>query len=64
MALTEARKRANKKWDAENMQIVACKVKKSTASDFKELAKANGTTPNELLRNFIQDYIKEKAAED
>jgi len=64
MPLSDARKKANKKWDSENMQIVACKIRKDTAAKFKEVSKSNGTTPNELLRNFIQEYIQEKAAED
>lgn len=62
MALSEARKKANQKWDAANMKIVACKIKREDADKFAEIAKSNGTTPNELIRNFIAEYIK--AAED
>ena len=29
--VTEARKRANAKWDKENMVVLACKVKRETA---------------------------------
>ena len=33
--VTEARKRANAKWDKENMVVLACKVKRETAEQFK-----------------------------
>lgn len=55
---TDAQKRARNNWDAENMSIVSCKVKREVAEAFKEAARANGTTPNALIRECISEYIK------
>ena len=57
MPVSRAKRTANNKWDAENMKIVACKVKKEDAEAFKAYAEDNGTTPNALLRGYIYDCI-------
>lgn len=61
MAVSEAHKRANAKWDKENLTIVAAKLRKEKAALFKEIAYRNNTTPNELLRSFINKYIEENS---
>lgn len=61
---TDAQKRARNKWDAENMAIVACRMRRDLAEAFKTAAKADGTTPNELIRGWISEYMqKSKPAE-
>ena len=60
---TEAQKLARNKWDAENMAVIPCKLRRSIADQFKAAAKANGTTPNELIRNWIADYLDAPAEE-
>lgn len=55
---TEAQKRARNSWDAENMAVIPCKLRRDIAEEFKAVAKANGTTPNELIRNWIDGYIR------
>lgn len=61
---TDAQKRARNKWDAENMAIVACRMRRDLAEEFKAAAKADGTTPNELIRGWISEYMqKSKPAE-
>lgn len=55
---TEAQKRARDKWDAENMSVISCKLKREIAESFKAAAKANGTTPNELFRGWIAGYLE------
>lgn len=57
MAVSRAKRTANNKWDAENMKLVACKVKKEDAEAFKDYADANDTTPNALLRGYIYTCI-------
>lgn len=59
MAITEAQKRTRNKWDAANMAIIACKLKREIAEKFKATAKANGTTPNELIRKWIDAYMRQ-----
>lgn len=57
MSLSESRRRANDKWDKENMATLACKVKKAEAERFKEKAKAEKETANAVLARFVRAYI-------
>lgn len=54
---TDTQRRARNKWDAENMSVISCKIKREIADDFKATARANGTTPNELIRGWISNYL-------
>lgn len=60
--MDEARKRANKKWDKENMTVIGCKVTKEKAQAFKNACAALGLVPNQILKKTIEDTIK-KAGE-
>ena len=53
--VTEARKRANAKWDKENMTILGCRVKKDYAARFRAACVAAGTTPNAVLKQAADD---------
>lgn len=55
---SEAQKRARDKWDATNMTLVSCKMRRDLADDFKSVAKANGTTPSALIRGWIDAYMQ------
>lgn len=57
--VTEARKRANAKWDKENMTILGCKVKKEYAAKFRAVCAAQGTTPNAVLKQAADDFMRE-----
>lgn len=57
MALTEAKKKANAKWDKEHMTSITCKMRKERAELFKKLAAQNGTTASALIRQCVDDYI-------
>ena len=43
----------------ENMSVISCKLKREVAETFKATAKANGTTPNELIRKWIDAYVRQ-----
>lgn len=60
--VTEARKRANAKWDKENMVVLACKVKRETAEKFKAACAAQGTTSNAVLQQAVKTYLDEHPA--
>lgn len=62
--ISRAKRTANNKWDAENMKLVACKVKKEDAEAFKAYAECNNTTPNALLRNYIYVCIGKEENHD
>lgn len=54
---SDSQRRATAKWQAENMTNVAARVRREVAEEFKAAAKEDGTTPNELLRGWIGEYI-------
>lgn len=56
---TEAQKKSRNKWDAENMTVLGCKVRKSIADDFKAACKAVGTSPNEIFRHALEDFMRD-----
>lgn len=60
MALTEARKRANKKWDAANMQNLSVKVRRDYADRIREAAAAAGTTPAAIMRKALDEFMEDK----
>ena len=61
MALSESRKKANAKWDKENMITLGCRVKREEAAAFKEYAKEQGKTANTVLKEYVYECIdKEK----
>ena len=60
--VTEARKRANAKLDKENMTILGCKVKKEYAAKFRAACAAQGTTPNAVLKQAADDFMREHPA--
>lgn len=55
---SESQKRARDKWDATNMTLVSCKMRRDLADEFKSAAKANGTTPSALIRGWIDGYMQ------
>lgn len=57
--ITEAKKRGNQKWDAENMKTVAACIRRETAEEFARLCRANGDTMHSVLKKAIEDYISE-----
>lgn len=57
--VSESKRRANIKWDKENMATLGCRVKRDEADAFKEYAKRNGKTANTVLKEFVLDCINE-----
>ncbi len=57
MAVSEAKRRANDKWDREHMATLACKVKRTQAERFKERCEEQGKKANSVLRDFVLEYI-------
>ena len=60
----ESQKQARNKWDAENMKVVGCKIRKDQAEAFRALCIARNTTPNEVLRKAILSFMGEGEAEN
>ena len=64
MALPESRKKANAKWDAENMATLGCRVKREQAEKFKAYCADKGKTSNAVLREYVLDCIDEQEARE
>lgn len=61
IAVSEAKKKANAKWDAANMTILGCKVTKTKAEAFRQACKAAGTNPNAVLLATVNKFLEEHA---
>lgn len=64
MPISEARKRANKKWNNENLTSFTVKLNKEKTEKFRAAAAAAGTTPTTVIKqaieNFIENFIQEQ----
>lgn len=59
MAVSEAHKKGNKKWDSENMMTLSVRLRKEMVEQFRQKAEQNGVSTNSLLKSFVESYIKE-----
>lgn len=59
MALSEARKRANAKWDKANRKNVSCMISTTEHAAFKAYAEAKGKTISGLLLDYVRSCIAE-----
>lgn len=57
MSLPESRKKANAKWDKENMITLGCKVKREDAEAFKTYCAEQGKTANTELKEHVMKCI-------
>lgn len=64
MAVSASQKKSRDKWDAANMSVLGCKVKKDQAERFKQHAAKQGTTANNLLKGFVLSSIGENEADE
>lgn len=63
MAVSDAKKKANAKWDSENMATLACKVKRDQADKFKTHCAEVGKTSNAVLRDYVLESIGEEISQ-
>ena len=59
---TEKQKQYRNKWDAANMTVLGCKIRKDRAEEFKSACKAAGTTPNAVFTAAINDFMNREDA--
>lgn len=53
MAISEAKRKANQRWDAANMETLSCKVKREQAEQFRAYCEIKGETVNAALQGFV-----------
>lgn len=61
MPLSEARKRANRKYDAKTYTIAACKIRKDEMQRFKAACVEEGTSPNAVIKAAIDEFMRNHA---
>ena len=59
MAVSDAHRRGNAKWDKENMRVVSCKIRSEEHAAFKAYAEARGKTISSLLLEYVRSCIAE-----
>ena len=63
--VSRAKRASNNRWDADNMTVLGCKVKRDKADAFRSACKESGTTPNAVFIKAIDDFMaKERAGDD
>lgn len=63
--VSRAKRASNNRWDAENMAVLGCKVKRDRAEAFKAACKKAGTTPNAVFIKAIDEFMdREKAGDE
>ena len=63
MTVTISQKKSRNKWDAANMTVLGCKVRKDKAEKFKAACKEAGTTPNAVFTGAIDSFMEEHSQE-
>ena len=58
MSVNESKKKANAKWDKQNMTTVGCKVTKEKAAQFKAACEKLGIVPNQVFLQAINTVIE------
>ena len=59
MPMTEAQRKANRKWDSANYAAVTCKPRKEVTEQFREACRTNDTSPNAVLVSTIEFYNRD-----
>jgi len=63
MAVSQAQRRANEKWDKDNMAYQTVKVRKELLEEFRETVQAHGDKVNTVLREAMEKYIADHKTE-
>ena len=56
--VTRAKRASNNKWDAANMTVLGCKVKRDEADAFREACRRAGTSPNAIFKAAIDEFMR------
>lgn len=55
--VTRAKRASNNKWDAANMIVLGCKVRRDDADKYRAAAAAQHTTINAVLKQALDDLL-------
>ena len=59
MAISEAKKKSNYKWDKENMSNLSIRLRRSYAEQIKAACKDRGITPSSIMRQAVDEFMRE-----
>ena len=57
MAVSDAKRKSNEKWDRENMAYQTVKVRRELLEQFKATCAERGDRVNKVLREAMENYI-------
>ena len=57
MAISEAKRKSNAKWNAANMSTLGCTMLKTEADTFRSYCKERGQTVSETLASYVRSCI-------
>lgn len=60
--VSEAKRAANARWDADNMVYQTIKIRRELRDEFKAAAAARGDKVNTILREAMEKYIEDSKA--
>ena len=55
---TKAKRASNNKWDAANMTVLGCKVRRDDADEYRAAAAAQHTTINAVIKQALNDLAE------
>ena len=58
MPKTPKKQASDNRWDAANMKLVACRLRKEKAEAFKAKCKERGTSCYAVLKKAIEDFME------
>ena len=61
--ITESHRKANLKWDRENMKTFSCRLRTDDADLFKEYCKSHNTTPGAVIKKYVTELIDQYCEE-
>lgn len=61
---SDAKRRANKKWNSTHTKTLTTIVRTETAEQFKEYAEQHGTTVSRILSDYIKELLSSENSED
>ena len=57
MSKTEAKRRADNKYNLAHYTVLGCKIRKDKAEEFKKMCQDAGTTPNAIFTKAVDDSV-------
>lgn len=58
MPRSEAKRRADNKYNLAHYTVLGCKMKIIEAEEFKTACRDSGTTPNAIFRKAVDDFMR------